>query len=96
MDFGAHFQAGIFQPLSASAEKNANVSGGKPLHLLCLFVVATIFLTKLTKSAPLGEWLSWQGCANFIAEKAKGLFSHENKPFVCPLVEISGIEPLTS
>ena len=28
--------------------------------------------------------------------KGKGLFSYENKPFLYPLVEISGIEPLTS
>ena len=38
--------------------------------------------------------------ANFIPicsyRKGKGLFSHENKPLSYPLVEISGIEPLTS
>ena len=28
--------------------------------------------------------------------KGKGLLSYENKPFYIPLVEISGIEPLTS
>ena len=28
--------------------------------------------------------------------KGKGLLSNENKPFSYPLVEISGIEPLTS
>ena len=37
--------------------------------------------------------------ANFIPicsyRKGKGLFSYENKPFYIPLVEISGIEPLT-
>ena len=40
--------------------------------------------------------MNWQGYADFIIEKGKGLFSHENKPFAYPLVEISGIEPLTS
>ena len=38
--------------------------------------------------------------ANFIPIcsfcKGKGLLSNENKPFSYPLVEISGIEPLTS
>lgn len=35
-----------------------------------------------TRNAPLGECLSWQGYADFIIEKGKGLFSHENKPFL--------------
>ena len=73
--------------------------------------------------------MNWQGYADFIIEKGKGLLSHENKPFCVPfggdkrdrtadllnaiqalsqlsytptsliqlsVVEISGIEPLTS
>ena len=28
--------------------------------------------------------MSWQGYADFIVEKGKGLFSHENKPFCVP------------
>ena len=35
------------------------------------------------------------GVCRFHSKKAKGLFSHENRPFAF-LVEISGIEPLTS
>ena len=33
---------------------------------------------------PLGECLRWHGYADFIVEKGKGLFSHENKPFYTP------------
>ena len=32
----------------------------------------------------------------FFIKKGKGLLSYENKPFCLPMVEISGIEPLTS
>ena len=28
--------------------------------------------------------MNWQGYADFIIEKGKGLFSHENKPFCVP------------
>ena len=36
-----------------------------------------------TERPPLGV-LRWQGYADFIIEKGKGLFSHENKPFCVP------------
>ena len=55
------------------------------------------------KGAPLGApWGSAKTAfdmsipGRFVVIKGKGLLSYENKPFCLPMVEISGIEPLTS
>ena len=37
-----------------------------------------------TRNVPLLGVLRWHGYADFIIEKGKGLFSHENKPFCVP------------
>ena len=69
----------------------ARISGWRYYHLTLTHKKGGVHTER-----PLLGVLRWQGYADFIAGKEKGLFSHENKPFSYPLVEISGIEPLTS
>ena len=45
---------------------------------------------------PLGECLIWHGYVDFIEKREKACFLTKTSLFAYPLVEISGIEPLTS